>query len=57
MLLPENIKKYGYFDSSKTEILRKKMQNATKRPLTAREDMAVAAIISTQLLHYHFVGK
>ncbi|RLA94513.1 MAG: asparagine synthetase B, partial [Deltaproteobacteria bacterium] len=53
LLSPEGIKKTGYFDPVAVSRLMKK---AVKSPeLNERENMAVAGIISTQLLHDQFI--
>jgi asparagine synthase (glutamine-hydrolysing) len=55
-LLSENkIKEYGYFDSGKIDRLFQKIVRFQGANISARDDMAVVAIISTQLLHYHFI--
>ena len=55
-LLSENkVKEYGYFDSSKIDRLFQKIVRFQGANISARDDMAVVAIISTQLLHYHFI--
>ena len=57
-LLSENkIREYGYFDFNKTDRLFQKIVRFQGANISARDDMAVVAIISTQLLHYHFLEK
>jgi asparagine synthase (glutamine-hydrolysing) len=54
LLKPEYLKKFGYFDEKIVSKLTQKMVD-NKMPLSERENMAVCAIVSTQLLHYHFI--
>jgi asparagine synthase (glutamine-hydrolysing) len=54
LLRPEWIRKYGYFDGPSVARLIKKM-NDGKVPLSERENMAVVGVVSTQLLHHHFI--
>jgi asparagine synthase (glutamine-hydrolysing) len=53
LLQKETIDTYGYFDSNKVAKLFEKIKRFPI--LSARDDMAVVAIVSTQLLHHHFV--
>jgi hypothetical protein len=41
---------YGYFNDVAVERLKEK-----KGSFSAREDMALAAVVSVQLLHYHYI--
>jgi asparagine synthase (glutamine-hydrolysing) len=53
VLSPEAIRASGYFHPGAVSRLVKKAQAA--RPLSEREGMALAGILSTQLLHHQFV--
>ena len=56
LISSETIKKYGYFDQEKVNFLLKKSKRQFDSVnLSAREEMALIAIISQQLLHYYFV--
>ena len=54
LLSPEYIKKYGYLNPKAMERLKKKISR-TREKTTARDEMALVAAGSTQLLHYHFL--
>jgi asparagine synthase (glutamine-hydrolysing) len=51
----DTITRYGYFDASKVLRLQKKYEILNGIHPSARDEMAMNAIISTQLLHYNFV--
>ncbi len=54
MLSPECIKGYGYLNPRSVDNLKKKIGRMGTKT-AARDEMALAAAVSTQLLHYHFV--
>lgn len=54
MLSAGKIKKYGYFKPESVQSLVKKM-SLEGINLSERDNMAVAGIVSTQLLHHHFI--
>jgi asparagine synthase (glutamine-hydrolysing) len=45
----------GYFDNRTVNLLKKKIEKSNGNPLAARDDMAIVGIVSTQLLHHHFL--
>jgi asparagine synthase (glutamine-hydrolysing) len=49
------IEKYGYFDSHKVGNLVDKLKKFKGQNISARDDMTIVSIISTQLLHYQFI--
>jgi len=54
LISEEKIKDYGYFNPAAA----KQLINKLKRPngaASARDDMAIVALASTQLMHYHFI--
>jgi asparagine synthase (glutamine-hydrolysing) len=53
LLIKEKIEQFGYFNSAKIEKLLDKVKRLPK--ISARDDMAVVAVVSTQLLHHHFI--
>jgi asparagine synthase (glutamine-hydrolysing) len=54
-MLDENtIKNYGYFENKAISGLVKKLKRSSANT-SARDDMALVAAVSTQLLHYHFI--
>ena len=55
MLSEEKLKDYGYFDPDKVARLRAKCQKQDGQLMSERENMAVVGILSTQLLHHHFI--
>ena len=55
MLSPQQSRKPGYFDAAKVERLAAKCKTNAGQLLSERENMAVAGIISTQLLHRQFI--
>ncbi|PKL39661.1 MAG: asparagine synthase (glutamine-hydrolyzing) [Spirochaetae bacterium HGW-Spirochaetae-1] len=57
MLEDDSIDSYGIFDAASVRSLKKKVFNDNGSAVSARDDMAVAGIISTQLLHHHFVAS
>jgi len=58
MFTPDMISKYGYFDQTAVDKLLEKTKKANGKPISARDDMAVVAIASLQLLHHQFIeGK
>ena len=55
ILSAENIKKSGYFDSTAVETLVKKCRSANKSLISAKHNMAIVGIITTQLLDRFFI--
>ena len=55
MFSEEKLKGYGYFDANKVTRLKAKCQKGGGQLLSERENMAVVGILSTQLLHHHFI--
>lgn len=53
MLSEATLKNFGYFDAAKTEKLVSKIEQGTQ--VTEIENMALAGILSTQLLHHFFM--
>jgi asparagine synthase (glutamine-hydrolysing) len=56
LLTEEKIKSYGYFNTDVVSRLTKKMKERNGQ-LSERENMAVVAVTSTQLLHHHFIER
>ncbi len=56
MLSPEYVEKYCYLNPKAVERLKKKISR-TGENTTARDEMALVAAGSTQLLHYHFLEE
>lgn len=56
MLSPEKIKQYGYFKPESVRNLVNKI-SPEKTKTSERDDMTLAGIVSTQLLHHHFIEK
>jgi asparagine synthase (glutamine-hydrolysing) len=54
LLSPEKIRDYGYFNEPAIRQLISKARNADNI-VGAREEMALVALASVQLLHYHFI--
>ncbi|MBN2424901.1 MAG: asparagine synthase (glutamine-hydrolyzing) [Calditrichaceae bacterium] len=52
LLRPQAIKQYGYFNYNSVDKLLRKGKN-----ISAKNDMAVAALVSVQLLHYHYIER
>jgi asparagine synthase (glutamine-hydrolysing) len=57
LLSPESLKETGYFSAEKVSRLVDKCRKQEGALLSERENMAVIGIISTQLLHHHFVRR
>jgi asparagine synthase (glutamine-hydrolysing) len=57
MLTKELLSRYGYFDSDIVTSLVEKMKNTSADRISERDDMAIAGIVSTQLLHHLFIEK
>ena len=55
VMSPEEITRNGYFDADKVQRLQKKYEKLNGIPPSARDEMAMNAILSTQLLHYNFI--
>ena len=53
LLGQDTIKRYGYFDPDKTGLLIKKIRAG--RAIGFKDNMALVAILSTQMWHYLFV--
>ena len=53
LLTKEKISQFGYFEPAKIEKLLDKVKRLPT--ISARDDMAVVAVVSTQLLHHHFI--
>lgn len=51
------IEDYGYFNSGSVEKLLNKFSPDSKVKISARDDMALVGIVSTQLLHHHFISS
>jgi len=51
----DTITKNGYFDAGKVQRLLKKYEKLDGAHPSARDEMAMNAILSTQLLHYNFI--
>ncbi len=54
MLSTNRVQEYGYFDPKAVEGLVRKLKRMQYQS-SARDDMALVAVVSTQLLHYHFI--
>jgi len=57
LLSEKNLKESGYFDPGKTARLIKKCRQKQGGMVSERENMALAGILSTQLLDYHFIKR
>ncbi|MBN1497547.1 MAG: asparagine synthase (glutamine-hydrolyzing) [Spirochaetes bacterium] len=57
MLEPARVKAYGYFDPHAVGRLVTKLKKAEAKTPGERDDMAIAAVVSTQLLHHLFIEK
>jgi len=57
MLGKDSIARYGYFDPDSVEMLLNKYRNSSGSVPGERDDMTIAGIVSTQLLHYHFIER
>lgn len=57
MLDSSTIKRYGHFDSERVEMLLNKYRSSTDTAPGERDEMTIAGVVSTQLLHYHFIEK
>ncbi len=57
MLDDEKINDYGIFRKQGVDLLKKKFDKDAGESLSEKDNMAVAAIISTQLLKHHFGNK
>jgi asparagine synthase (glutamine-hydrolysing) len=55
MIAPEKIREYGYFSPEGAERLIAKAKKNSEGEISARDDMAMVAMVSTQLLHHHFL--
>jgi asparagine synthase (glutamine-hydrolysing) len=56
LLGEKEIKEFGYFDNRTVSLLKQKFERIQKEKISVRDDMAIAGIVSTQLLHHHFVS-
>ncbi|APF18771.1 asparagine synthase (glutamine-hydrolyzing) [Caldithrix abyssi DSM 13497] len=50
---PQTLEQYGYFDPTRVGILKQKIIRQ-QTPLSLVDEMAIVAILSTQLWHFHF---
>jgi len=57
MLEKDIITGYGYFDPDRVELLMNKYRKHKGSLFSERDDMSIAAIVSTHLLHYHFIER
>ena len=57
MLSEASVKKAGYFDAAKVQRLAAKCETNAGKLLSERENMALAGILSTQLLHRQFIEE
>jgi asparagine synthase (glutamine-hydrolysing) len=57
MLSRDLLTRYGYFNSDHVRTLVERMQNTPDDRIGERDDMAIAGIVSTQLLHHLFIEK
>jgi asparagine synthase (glutamine-hydrolysing) len=57
MLSEASVKKAGYFDAAKVQRLAAKCETNAGQLLSERENMALAGILSTQLLHRQFIEE
>jgi asparagine synthase (glutamine-hydrolysing) len=57
MLSKELLSKYGYFNSDHVISLVERMRKTPADRIGERDDMAIAGIVSTQLLHHLFIEK
>lgn len=55
MLTEGKINSYKYFNPKYVEKLKSKIKRYSGKNITARDEMALVGIISTQLLHFHFI--
>ncbi|RLC08302.1 MAG: asparagine synthetase B [Deltaproteobacteria bacterium] len=55
MLSEEKLGDYGYFNQDKVIRLKAKCQKQDGQLMSERENMAIVGILSTQLLHHHFI--
>ena len=56
MLQQNSIKDYGYFNFNAVDKLIAKMKKVNNQQVSARDDMTVVGIVSTQLMHKHFIS-
>jgi asparagine synthase (glutamine-hydrolysing) len=54
LLSTQKLKEYGYFNPSSANRLIEQMKVPGKN-ISAKDDMALAAMVSVQLLHYHYI--
>ena len=52
----EKILEFGYFDNRTVNMLKQKIERTHREQISTRDDMAIVGIISTQLLHHHFLS-
>lgn len=55
MLTEEQIKNYGYFEYDNISMLLNKFKSTNLKNISERDDMSLVGIVSTQLLHHHFI--
>jgi asparagine synthase (glutamine-hydrolysing) len=56
LLSSDKIESFGYFDKDIVNRLINKMRER-KGQLSERENMTIVAVVSTQLLHHHFINR
>jgi len=56
LISEEKIRDYGYFNPAAIKQLITKLSRPNTVP-SARDDMAIVAAVSSQLLHYHFIEQ
>jgi len=57
MLDNDTIRRHGYFNSENVELLLNKYRKNSGNSSGERDDMAIAGIVSMQLLHHHFIER
>ncbi len=55
LLTPDKLKEYGYFNVEQADRLISKARKNAEKQISARDDMAMVAMVSMQLLHHHFI--
>lgn len=53
----DTIQNYGYFNPESVDLLLNKYRKNSGNSSGERDDMAIAGIVSMQLLHHHFIEK
>jgi len=57
LLSQSGLQQTGLFDHEAVSRLVRKCERKAREPLSTRDDMALVGVLSTQLLHHHFVEK